>query len=135
MSYTKSNVLYREYFMQDYVHKQNIVNVPEVFNYDTNSNILTMQTIPFMSISNLYGENMSNVPKNIIKKIRSIVNTLYKANIEYPDITGYNFIKYDDKIWIIDFEHSKINCDKETYDPYILKFINGNTKIWNPRFL
>jgi hypothetical protein len=46
---------------------------------------------------------------------------------EYPDITGYNFIEHNNKLWIIDFEHAHIR------DTFVDKFIHGRNT-WNPRF-
>jgi tRNA A-37 threonylcarbamoyl transferase component Bud32 len=57
---------------------------------------------------------------------------LAENNIEYPDITGYNFIEHDNKIWIIDFEHSSF-INKTMKDPFVNKFIGGSNK-WNPEF-
>ena len=69
--------------------------------------------------------------KYLFDEIRKIIKILYTNNIMYPDITGYNFIEYDDKIWIIDFEHSK--KQSKITDRFINKFINGLNK-WNPKF-
>ena len=65
-------------------------------------------------------------------EIRTIIKALADNHIEYPDITGYNFIEYDKKIWIIDFEHSSI-FKKTMKDPFVNKFIFGSNK-WNPDF-
>ena len=65
-------------------------------------------------------------------EIRTIIKTLADNNIEYPDITGYNFIEFDSKIWIIDFEHSRF-FTKTMKDPFVSKFIRGANK-WNPEF-
>ena len=92
-----------------------------------------------MNVSDIYGEKLSDVDKEIFDKIRNIIITLVDNNIEYPDITVYNFIEdnknnnlYNDKIWIIDFEHSKIV--KKIENKFVNKFINGLNK-WNPDFI
>ena len=57
------------------------------------------------------------------------------ANIIYPDITGYNFIEHDNKIWIIDFEHSFFRTkDKENVNEKFVKKFIQNPLEWNPYF-
>ena len=79
------------------------------------------------------GENIINFSNNLIKEIRNIIKILYDNNIEYPDITGYNFIEIDNKLWIIDFEHASLIQNNKLKDSFVIKFINGLNK-WNPRF-
>jgi tRNA A-37 threonylcarbamoyl transferase component Bud32 len=94
-----------------------------------------MKRINALSVSDQYGENFEDVPSHIITKIRDTIATLYTNGIEYPDITGYNFIYEEDadKLWIIDFEHASYNSCHKGYDPFILDFINGRND-WNPEF-
>ena len=129
--FVKHNVSKHEYDMHKHVYSLNIVNVPEIISYDIEKQILTMKNIKNMNVSDMYGENAKDVDEDVMDKIRTIIKTLTENNIEYQDITGYNFIEYEDKIWIIDFEHSKISNKIE--DKYIIKFINGLNK-WNPNF-
>ena len=131
--YIKQNVSNNEYTIYNKIFNSNIVNTPQIYKYDSNSKKLIMLRIPEMSISDMYGEKFSNIPKEITDEIRKIIKTLYDNDIEYPDITGYNFIEYQGKIWIIDFEHASYNYDKKTYNPFILEFINGRES-WNPDF-
>jgi len=131
--YAKHNVNPSEFHIQDIIYNMNIINIPKPYRYEVNSKILIMRKIPEMSISDMYGEKFSNIPDYIIEQIRNIISTLYYHGIEYPDITGYNFIEYQNKIWIIDFEHASYNSKRYTYDPFILKFINGEND-WNPNY-
>jgi tRNA A-37 threonylcarbamoyl transferase component Bud32 len=55
--------------------------------------------------------------KGIVKEVRQIIGKLQANNIIYPDITGYNFINFNDKIWIID----------------VNEFVKGLNS-WNPYF-
>ena len=130
--YIKHNVSLHEYKMHKHVYDLHIVNIPEIINYDHDKKILTICKINNMNVSDMYGEKASKVDKCIFDEIRIIIKTLADNNIEYPDITGYNFIEYDNKIWIIDFEHSSIFTNKME-DSFVNKFINGLNK-WNPRF-
>jgi tRNA A-37 threonylcarbamoyl transferase component Bud32 len=94
-----------------------------------------MEKIENMSISDFYGEDINQVPTDIINKIREIIKKLLDNEIEYPDITGYNFIEKFGEIWIIDFEHTKFtDIKKNTNYEFIINFING-LKLWNPEFL
>lgn len=129
----KQNVEANEYLTQDFVYNQHIVNIPRPIKYKPDRKILKMIEIPQMSVADFYGENFESIPFEIIEEIRDCIKILWENYIEYPDITPYNFIHYDNKIWIIDFEHAKYNTNRKTYDPFILKFING-FKGWNPEF-
>lgn len=130
--YTKHNVTFQEYEIYNKIYNLNIINTPKIYNYNENEKILTMENIPSLNVSDMYGDKMSNVPEYIIDEIRNIITILYKNGIEYPDITGYNFIEYQNKIWIIDFEHASFKSNN--YDPFVLDFINGSNTNWNPNF-
>jgi len=131
--FIKDNVLPREFTIHSMIIKANIVNTPQIYKYDKTSMQLKMRNIPEMSVSDMYGEDFENVPSEIIDKIRDVIAVLYRYGIEYPDITGYNFIYYQNKIWIFDFGHASFNLDKSLYDPFILEFINGRND-WNPNY-
>ena len=134
MSFTKYDVTYNEYQIQDLVYKKKIINIPEVYDFkqiEGKYGNLIMQKIPELNISDMYGANFSDIHEYIIEECRNIISMLYKNHIEYPDITGYNFIEHDKKIWLIDFEHARVNYNYNTYDPFILEFINGSNS-WNP---
>jgi tRNA A-37 threonylcarbamoyl transferase component Bud32 len=112
---------------------------PTVHSYDAINGILIMDKINEMCVSDMYGEHMADVPKEIVDQIRRIIKVLYENHIEYPDITGYNFIYTEDekdgKVYIIDMEHARYNYGVTTYDPYILRFIKGDSTEWNERFM
>lgn len=129
----KSNVDFIEYFIQDSIYKLGIVNIPKVYSY--NNGTLCMKRINALSVADQYGEDFENVPSHIIEKIRDTIATLYSYGIEYPDITGYNFIYEEDadKLWVIDFEHASYKSKPSKYNPFILEFINGYEG-WNPDF-
>ena len=129
--FTKHNVKASEYKTQLLLFNSHIVNVPRPYSFKDST--LIMQMIPALSISDIYGENFSDVPVIITDGIRNIIATLYLNGVEYPDITGYNFIEYQDKIWIIDFGHASYNSNPQSYDPFIMKFINGHND-WNPNY-
>lgn len=133
--YIKHNVSSKEYEMHKHVYLLGIVKTPEILAYDRDTKIMLMKKVNFMNVSDYYGENSDDISPELFNKIRTIIKTLYDNNIVYPDITGYNFIEYNNEVWIIDFEHANFKpliSDADT-DDFVIKFINGTNK-WNPRF-
>ena len=132
--YVKHNVEFKEYSMQQYVYHLGIVNVPEIIEYDAISKIMVMKKIGDMNLSDYYGADATDVPNELFEQVVTIVQTLVSHNIEYPDLTGYNFIgDSEGKVWILDFEHSKIMSSKSIDNINILNICNGD-KEWNPDF-
>jgi len=134
--FTKKNVKEHEYFIHKYVQSLGIVNCPKIISYDWKTEVMIMEKIDNMSIADFYGEDAKKVPIHIFNEIRQIVSTLLEYNIEYIDITGYNFIEFDEKIWIIDFEHAGIK--KKEPSQFLQEFLsseNKNYQYWNPDFL
>ena len=128
-TYTKYGVKQHEYDVHKYVYdlKLDKINVPKIISYDKEKEIMVMYKINAMNLSDMFGEKSSDIDEYYFDEIRTIIKTLSDNGIEYPDITGYNFIEHDNKIWIIDFEHAHIR------DTFVDKFIQGRNK-WNPRF-
>lgn len=129
--YIKHDVSLKEYEMHKHVYSLGIVNVPKILAYDRDTKVMVMEKVNHMNVSDYYGEKEANISPELFTKIRTIIKTLYDNNVVYPDITGYNFIEFDNRIWIIDFEHS--NFKPLLTDTFVIKFINGLDK-WNPNF-
>ena len=129
--YIKKEVSLKEYEMHKHVYSLGIVNVPKILAYDRDTKIMLMEKVNNMSISDFYGEIESDITPELFKKIRKIIKTLYNNNIVYPDITGYNFIEHENRVWIIDFEHS--NFKPLLRDDFVVEFIGGLDS-WNPEF-
>ena len=128
-TYTKYGVKQHEYDVHKYVYNLKLekVNVPKIISYDKEKEIMVMHKINALNLSDMFGEKSSDIDEYYFDEIRTIIKTLSDNGIEYPDITGYNFIEHANKIWIIDFEHAHIR------DTFVNKFIQGRNK-WNPRF-
>ena len=128
-TYTKYGVKQHEYDVHKYVYNLKLekVNIPKIISYDKEKEIMVMHKIDAMNLSDMFGEKSSDIDEYYFDEIRTIIQTLSDNGIEYPDITGYNFIEHANKIWIIDFEHAHIR------DTFVDKFIQGRNK-WNPRF-
>ena len=133
--FIKKNVEFKEYIAHKIIYNLKLVNVPEIYYYDKINKIMYMQKINSLCVADKYGEDINTIPINIINKIRSIIEILYYNYMEYPDITGYNFIEDNNgKIWIIDFGHASSRDPDKLTDPFIIQFINGLNK-WNPDFI
>lgn len=132
--YLKQNVEYKEYFMQKYIYNLNIVNVPEIIEYNKDTKIMVMKKIGKCNLSDSYGENATDIPKGLFDQVIRIIRILVLNNIEYPDITGYNFIEDNNgNVGIIDFEHSSIMTSPHVDNVHIRKICNGCIE-WNPDF-
>ena len=132
--YVKTNVSHKEWFMQKYVYNLNIVNVPEIIEYNEESKTMVMKKIGNMNLSDFYGANATDIPNELFDQVVKIVRNLVLHNIEYPDLTGYNFIEdCDGNVWIIDFEHSRIMPSAQVDNIHIQHICNGDKK-WNPEF-
>ena len=132
--YIKYKVTEKEHFIQQYVYQLNIVNVPQIIYYDEESEIMIMKKVAGMNLSDKYGDNATDIPNEIFDQVVKIVRNLVLHNIEYPDLTGYNFIEdTDGKVWIIDFGHARMMTSNQINNVHIQTICNGD-KTWNPDF-
>ena len=134
--YTKQNVSLKEFKIHDYVYNLGIVNMPKIVDYNKKTKEMKMERVGVMNVSDFYGAEAKNISEELFGRIRSIIQTLYDHNILYIDITGYNFIETDDKIWIIDFEHAKhnnANAKRKIKNKFVERFLAGANE-WNPEF-
>lgn len=135
--FIKKNVERHEYMIHKMIYNMKIVNMPNIYHYDKKQKIMYMQKIGNMCIADQYGESIDQVPEDILEKIRHMIEYLYQNSIIYPDITGYNFIKHNNKIWIIDFQHAKYSIKGQHMDDnvaFVEKFIDG-AKEWNSNYI
>uniref|UniRef100_A0A6C0D7I6 non-specific serine/threonine protein kinase n=1 Tax=viral metagenome TaxID=1070528 RepID=A0A6C0D7I6_9ZZZZ len=104
---------------------------PRVISTDYKTYI-KMEKIPEMCVADKYGEDIKNIPKDIISKIYKILHTLYhECHIQYVDVTPYNFIEHDGRVWVIDFGDA-ISVKKNWYLQDV--FDNKSILEWNPDF-
>ena len=123
-----------EYVLHKFVYDLNIVNVPKIIRYNLKQKKMTLEHIGNDNISNVYGDDPSQIPDYLFIKIREIIMKLYENGILYQDITGYNIIEHKNngKVYIIDFEHA-CYVDENKND-FVTKFLNGYNG-WNPDFI
>ena len=90
-----------------------------------------MEKIDALCVADMYGEDVEKLPNWIWEEIVRILTVLYTCEgIEYVDITPYNFIEVNGKVWIIDFGHAYFTKPKNWFLRDILKGEKG----WNPDF-
>ena len=100
MVFCKEDVSLNEYTLARIANKVLDIPTPNIIYYDEVSKIMRMVMIDGMSISDYYGSEDNNIPVHIFEKIRTIIKNLWKSEIVYPDITGYNFIEdKNGKVW------------------------------------
>ena len=138
MSYIKHNVSFKEFMMHEYIYNlslasNGILNVPKLNDYDVENQIMTMENIPNMCLADFYGDKDCNISAELFDKIREVIRFLYENHIIYPDITAYNFIECEEKLWIIDFEHSDFKTHARNV--FVDEFVSDDDyKKWNPWF-
>jgi tRNA A-37 threonylcarbamoyl transferase component Bud32 len=105
---------------------------PAVQRFNTDS--ITMEHLDEMCIADKYGEQIRMIPKWIREEIVEILWSLYnELGIHYVDVTPYNFVEKDGRVWILDFGHARENVD--VLDPYLERlFDTWKLSRWNPRF-
>lgn len=93
-----------------------------------------MEDLEEMCIADTYGEDINKIPKHIMSQIWAILWTLYwTCDIEYLDVTPYNFIESKGRVWVIDFGHAHYRRKKT--DSYLKNVLNkGKISKWNPAF-
>ena len=132
IAYTKENVSPKEYKIHKYVYDLGIVNVPQIISYDKKTKQMKMVRIDAMNVSDFYGAEAENISEELFDTIRLVIQQLYDNNVLYIDITGYNFIEHDNKLWIIDFGDAMYNSKRK--NKFLEKFLKGANE-WNPAFL
>lgn len=82
-----------------------------------------------------YGED--NVPEYVWEQVHQIVwDLFYIANIEYIDITSYNFLEDEDgKVWCVDYEHATQRKSDTPRNWFLAQFLEDpDMREWNPDF-
>lgn len=95
---------------------------------------IVMEDLQAPCLAEVYGDSIDDIPAWIKEDILDILYSLRTiAQIEYIDVTPYNFIETDGVVWIIDFGHAR-EAGPEI-DPYLDElFANWVLSKWNPDF-
>lgn len=104
---------------------------PDVIRTDYRTYI-QMEDLDALNVADMYGEE---IPKEILEKIYTIVRFLYDTcDIEYLDLTPYNFIEKNGLVYVVDFGDARPR--QPVLDPYLAEiFQAGCITHWNPAFL
>ncbi len=134
--FVKENVDKHETFMHKYIYGLKIegINIPRPVMYNKTTRQFVMAKIDGMSVSDMYGDNIEDIPDDVYEQIREIMMKLVDTGIEYPDFTGYNFVldnNVPNKLWLIDFEHA--TCGDSTDNEFIMGVYSG-AKTWNDEY-
>ena len=93
---------------------------------------VTMDKIDNMCLADMYSDDPKEIPQRIWAQINAILTILYeREGIEYIDITGYNFIEQDNKVYIIDFGDARYKTGRINW--FLKDFLSGQYE-WNPDF-
>lgn len=125
----KQNVSKHEATMQTLV----CADVPKVYYYDEERSFLVMRRIPKLCLADEYGEDYDDLPDKIKTLLYEKMCLLFYNHFIYNDFTGYNFIYYQNKLWILDFEHCIY--DTNPAECFMKDFVEGNVTGWNPEFI
>jgi tRNA A-37 threonylcarbamoyl transferase component Bud32 len=89
-----------------------------------------------MCLADKYGKDMDDLPDWVRREIVEILWKLYKeCDIEYIDITPFNFIEKEGTVWVIDFGHARSVTPDTKLEPYLLElFDTWELKCWNKDF-
>jgi tRNA A-37 threonylcarbamoyl transferase component Bud32 len=94
---------------------------------------IMMEHIKSPCLADMYGDLPSALPSHLWEKIHHIVETLYmQEGIVYIDITPYNFIMHEGKIYIIDFGDAYYK-DTQPSNWFHKEFL-ADPCAWNPDF-
>ena len=94
--------------------------------------LITMENFGDRTLAKIYGTEATDIPLEVWNAIRSILTILYEVEgIEYPDITPYNFMEVDEKIYIIDFGDAKYRFGEPNW--FLAEFMDGENS-WNPDY-
>ena len=106
---------------------------PKILKTD-NKTFIEMELLEEMSVGDMYGNDISEIPARILGGMFSLVWMLYHVcGIEYLDLWPRNFIEVGGRVWILDFGDARKKSKKQ--DEYLESvFKKGRITKWNPEF-
>ena len=129
-TFVKTGVTPHEHEMHLHAHASGIP-VPTI-----KTCALKMEMLPGMNLADWYGED--DVPESAFERVRALVRRMVEAGIDFPDLTGYNFMAtYQDnevdRLWVVDFEHARRVPGEAQCCDFVRDFLAGHNG-WNPAF-
>ena len=115
--------------------KASELNIAPPFFESNNTSYMITQDMDEMCVADKYGPHAKSIPPWIWKQIHYMIKRLLdEGNIEYIDITPYNFIEKDGVVWCVDYGHATpFRGDVRNW--FLKEFIEKKLKSWNPDFL
>ena len=113
---------------------------PKILNttFDDDKCVIEMEDLGDECVFDNYGDDPADVPEHIWVEIRHILDKLLEEEaIEYVDISPYNFIEKDGKMYVVDFGDAYYSDEKKGdgyIDEFLDDFLDGENE-WNPDFL
>ena len=107
--FIKQKVSIHEYNMHVLVYYLRLIRVPHPIYYDRVRKCMVMEKIHGTNLSDKFGDCACDVPVHIREDVLRMIRILTSYQIQYVDITGYNFVidaRPDGRIWLVDFEHA-----------------------------
>lgn len=93
---------------------------------------VSMEYIEGYTLSDYYSDQPCDIPEWAWNEMRRIITLLYEdEGIEYRDISPYNFMISDDKLYIIDFGDAKYSDGEINW--FLREFLDGENS-WNPDY-
>ena len=87
------------------------------------------------SLADVYGENAEDIPNYVWARIRYMVQTLLEEEgIEYVDVTPYNFLEKNGRVYMIDFGDALYSTPNADINWYLQDFVYDEENMWNPDF-
>jgi tRNA A-37 threonylcarbamoyl transferase component Bud32 len=120
--------------IQRWVHKYGFT--PEIYDVDFAEDecIICMEDLEEQCLADKYGDLAEHIPAKYWEQIRTILAILFeREGIEYIDITPYNFIEKNDKIYIIDFGDAYYTHKSKEVNWFLKEVLDGHNG-WNPDF-
>ena len=99
---------------------------------------IDMVDLEEMTVGDIYGEEISDIPPKILAAMWSHLYTLYHVcGIEYIDVWPRNFIEKNGRVWIIDFGDARelTYRKNERVNDYLQEILEAGTIThWNADF-
>ncbi len=104
--------------------------------YHEDKTDIVMEKVLGERLADIYSDNPKDIPVEVWTAMRKIISDLfYQDGIEYIDITSYNFMISDGKVWIIDFGHAYwCNKDGIIKNWFLRDFLEDGVNDFNPDF-
>ena len=109
---------------------------PEIYDVDFADEecVISMEDLEEQCLADKYGDLPEHIPAKYWDEIRTILAILFeREGIEYNDITPYNFIEKNDKIYIIDFGDAYYTHKSKKVNWFLKEVLDGHNG-WNPDF-